>query len=156
MKYTIEMQPHLDIDWFAVDADGYIIHFASGGGELPNSVAESKEDTQKVAKYFRSYTDLGGNVSISPYLDEVVKFSNQKERNRYLNDFILMSKKGLYSFDKSVPSDFLDKNYHLVAIPDNCLKLNDLPSGIASIIAKTKINSKVEDIYKLRITNDIS
>jgi hypothetical protein len=41
-----------DFDWFALDDQGKIGHFTTGGfGALPQSVASSKEDLEKLVNY---------------------------------------------------------------------------------------------------------
>ncbi|GEN70175.1 hypothetical protein CLA01_02470 [Chryseobacterium lathyri] len=63
-----------------------------------------------------------------------------------------MTKKGLYSFDKTNLNNFLDYDYHLVASPMKPLTLNDLPQNILDILMQTKypynINSAI-DISKI-------
>lgn len=151
MEYSEEAQSYLDIDWFAVDKEGNVIHFASGGGQLPYSVALSKEDNEKIAIYIRTLPVKSENVKISPVLGDEITFSNEQEKDRYLRDFTMASKKGMFSFDKSSPGDFLNKNYHLVTIPGNLLKISDLPSDIALVINRTKIKKQILGTYKLSV-----
>ena len=41
-----------DYDWFAIDDNGYLLHFASAGGMLPVSVAASEEVLLKLKALF--------------------------------------------------------------------------------------------------------
>ncbi|MCX8523607.1 hypothetical protein OF897_06695 [Chryseobacterium formosus] len=47
-----------------------------------------------------------------------------------------MTKKGLYSFDKTCVNNYFDSNYHLVASPSMPLTLKDLPKDIFEILIK--------------------
>lgn len=151
MEYTEEMQCSIDIDWFAIDSEGVIVHFASGGGKLPESVALHKEDTEMVSKFFRSLREVDSEVNISPKLPTYISFSSREEESRYLQDFCSMSKRGMFSFDKSSPGDFENINYHLVSYPKDILKLERLPEEIASIVQRTKLKTRASEIFNLSI-----
>lgn len=133
--YTEIEQETLDIDWFFTDGKN-IGFVASGGGGLPEIIADSLENNQKLASYFRSLPDISSLV-INPNLDSLLHevFGNGVDE-RYLQDFLLMTKKGLYSFDKTYVNSFLDSNYHLVVSPSMPLTLEDLPKDIFEILIK--------------------
>jgi hypothetical protein len=148
--YTEIEQEALDIDWFFTDGK-YISFMASGGGKLPNSVSASKEDNQLLVNYFRNLPEIS-DVEINTELDNLlIKIFGSGVNDRYLEDYISMAKKGLYSFDKTHPNNFLEPHYHLVAKPINPLNLKDLPQDIQDILLRTKYNKKLESIQELNI-----
>lgn len=52
MRYFNDSFLGEDIDWFALDSEGMIGHFASGGGGVPEFVDE--ETTALLTDFFRS------------------------------------------------------------------------------------------------------
>ena len=66
-------------------------------------------------------------------------------------DFLIMSKKGLYSFYKTVDNNFLNTNYHLVSSPDFSLNIKDLPSHIAVILKRTKLSEIISTVETIDI-----
>lgn len=132
------MQSTLDIDWFGVDDDGNIAHFASGGGGLPDTVAAFKEDTEEVGVFFRNNLPTISETQMSNFILEKLSLKTQAEANRYLHDFITMSSKGLFSYDKSGLGDFLNRDYQLIMMPERKINIDDLPISIGTIIRRTK------------------
>lgn len=145
-------QETLDIDWFLTDGK-YIGFMASAGGKLPDSVAKSAENNKKLVSYFRSQPEISGCL-ISTELDAVLtkKFGSGTD-DRYLEDYLSMTKKGLYSFDKTNFNNFLDGQYHLVASPLNPLTVNDLPKEIVEILMETKCSDSINKVMNLDWTN---
>ncbi|MDV7699182.1 hypothetical protein N6B72_19865 [Chryseobacterium soli] len=128
--YTEIEQQTLDIDWFFTDGK-YIEFTASGEGKLPESVARSSENNEKLVSYFRNLSE----VIVNPKLNDLlIGIFGTGADERYLNDFVSMTKKGFYSFDKTNLNNFLDYDYHLVTSPMNPLTINDLPQDILNII----------------------
>ncbi|WP_109618973.1 hypothetical protein [Chryseobacterium oncorhynchi] len=150
MMITEIEQETLDIDWFFTDGK-YIGFMASGGGKLPNSVAESKEEHQVLVNYFRNLPEVS-DVLVNLELDSLlIKTFGSGADERYLENYISMTKKGLYSYDKTVLSNFLDPHYHLVAIPKEPLKLENLPQDILDIISKTRFLNHIENFLEINI-----
>ena len=59
MRISDEEQIYTDFDWFCVDADGLVSHFASAGfKQLPPSVAESAEDLALVNGFFTELSSI--------------------------------------------------------------------------------------------------
>ncbi|AYN00143.1 hypothetical protein EAG08_07215 [Chryseobacterium sp. 3008163] len=147
IMYTEIEQQTLDIDWFFTD-ENHIGFVASGAGKLPETVAQSSENNEKLISYFRDLPEIS-DVVINPELDSLlVKIFGSGADERYLQDFVSMTKKGLYSFDKTNLNNFLDYDYHLVASPMKPLTLKDLSQNILDILIKTKypdnINSAID------------
>ncbi|WP_295230555.1 hypothetical protein [uncultured Chryseobacterium sp.] len=148
--YTEIEQETLDIDWFFTDGQN-IGFMASGGGKLPNSVAESKENHQILINYFRNLPEVS-DVSINPELDSLLnKIFGSGADERYLEDYVSMTKKGLYSYDKTALNNFLDPYYHLVAGPKYPLKLENIPQDIVNILSKTRYQNSIENIRNINI-----
>lgn len=92
----------LDIDWFAVDAEGKIAHFATGGvGFLP---AETGNDLQAADSAFDvlfAANEATSTIIIEEYLPD---FSSAHERSQYLASFASMARRGYFSYDVADPS----------------------------------------------------
>lgn len=131
--YTEIEQETLDIDWFFTNNEN-IGFVASGGGKLPVSVATSKDKATLLSNYFRSLPDRDNNIYINPHLENILGTEVNED---YLFDFIGMAKKGLYTYDKTVLSNFSDTTYHLVVTPLSPINLNELPEYIIDILKKT-------------------
>ena len=143
-------QETMDMDWFFTDGE-YVGFMASGGGKLPDSVAESEEKRQILARYFRNLPEIS-EVAVNPDLDNIlIKVFGSGVNERYLEYYVSMTKKGLFSFDKTYPNQFLDPHYHLVATPKKPLKLEDLPQNILDIVVKTQYQNKLMGVMEINI-----
>lgn len=131
MLTEIEQQT-LDIDWFFLNQDN-IAFVASGGGKLPNSVAQLHEKIGFISSFFRTLPEIA-DIVLNDEL-EVIKKGIVNEA--YLRDFIYMAKRGLYAFDKTHLNNFANVEYHLVARPLEPLKINQLPTEIITFISNT-------------------
>lgn len=151
MIISEEEQSYSDIDWYAVDSNGYVVTFASNCGKLPNSVSTSKEDHMRLIDYFQNLPGLG-TIIVSEQLENYVKISPEN-RDRYLAFFKQASQKGLYCFYKTFDNSFLDFNYHLVTYPQKPLKIKDLPREIQIILERTKLNDSIKDKYAINTEN---
>ena len=126
-----------DLDWFAPDKEGAIGHFTTGGfGVLPRSVASSKEDLERVSKYFNSLPPNRGAPILSAKAKEIIATKDEKARTAYLQDYLKAASRGLYSFNyqhigrRPAP-------YFLVAIPERPLYVTDLPLDIQEVLKRT-------------------
>ncbi|MDH6252956.1 hypothetical protein M2347_002683 [Chryseobacterium sp. H1D6B] len=147
MITEIEQQT-LDVDWFLTDGK-HISLMASGGGQLPDSVAVSAENNEKLRIYFRNLPEIS-DVIIDPELDNLLlKRLGSVADERYLSDYVSMTKKGLYSFDKSISADFLDPGYHLVAKPVKPLTIYDLPQDISAILMLTRYPHEINNVTQV-------
>lgn len=148
--YTEIEQQTLDIDWFFTD-ENHIGFVASGAGKLPETVAQSSENNEKLISYFRNLPEIS-DVVINPELDSLlVKIFGNGADERYLQDFVTMTKKGLYSFDKTNLNNFLDPHYHLVTSPKTPLRLKELPHHILDIFVKTQYSNKLIKVQGISI-----
>jgi hypothetical protein len=137
MEYTEEMQSYLDLDWFLIDINKKVAHCASGGGKLPKSVAISKEEQEEMASFIRTLPEVSENIIINPNLNSYLTFNTAQDKERYLQDFIFMAKRGLYSYDKTIINNPQDFKYHLVAKPTMLLVSSNFPPNIIRILGKT-------------------
>lgn len=140
----------MDMDWFFTDGE-YVGFMTSDGGKLPDSIAESEEKRQILVHYFRNLPEISDAI-INPELSNILikskKFSSGVD-DRYLEDYVFMTKKGLYSFDKVILNDFLDPNYHLVSSPKTPLKIKELPQDILDMVTKTEYNNKLTEVQEV-------
>lgn len=148
--YTEIEQQTLDIDWFFTEGM-YVSFMASGGGKLPDSAIRSKDDNELLVNYLKNLSEMS-DVIINPEPDRLlIKIFGSGVDERYLEDYVFMAKKGLYSFDKTIPNNFLDPYYHLVASPKKPLKLNDVPQNIKDIILNIHYNNKLAEATEVNV-----
>ena len=127
-----------DFDWFAVDCNGYLVHFASIGNRLPQSVSASKENLELLESYFMSLPILFNEVDIFPHLaTAAVPYSHL-----YL-EYVC---RGLFSYDAVIPAGPMGTTHKLVACPPRALTLADLPNEIAEIVSKTQLGVSIVDL----------
>jgi hypothetical protein len=138
-------QEESDIDWFAVDAAGCVLHFASGGGRLPASVAASQEVLLQLHQYFLGLPDTPGAALVLPE-------PNAVRSGRSAQGFVRYARRGLFSFDKTALPDPADARYHLVARPARALQLAELPAPLATLLGRTRLPGAVADVAEVDIS----
>ncbi|WP_375435687.1 hypothetical protein [uncultured Hymenobacter sp.] len=119
-------QEDADIDWFATDGNGHILHVASGGGILPESVAASQEVLLELHQYFLTLPEL-----------EVAEIANGEDEASSYQGFARYARRGLFSFEKTRLHERADTRYHLVARPLRPLLVAELPQNIAQLLSRT-------------------
>ncbi|MFD2786549.1 hypothetical protein [Hymenobacter rubripertinctus] len=131
-----------DIDWFAADKDGRILHLASAGGVLPESVAASQQNLLLLHQYFLELPEAGTAImAIEP-----------KSGIRY-DSFLRYARRGLYSFDKVDLHNRLDSRYQLVARPAVPLLLTELPPELAQLLHRTQLPGSVANLAGLQVAD---
>ena len=117
-----------DLMWFAVDKNGYIVEFTSGGiGNVPEFVCEDRDSNDLLVDYFMNISnETTSEQLIVPYED-----------NDLLNDAIALSKKGIFCFDASGDS------YEKISLPVLPLHMENLPDNIKRIMVKRLIDTDV-------------
>jgi hypothetical protein len=131
-----------DLDWFASYKDGFLAHFATGGkGEVPLSIRESLSKYELIYEYFYSLKEC---FEVEVVEENLPVFSSEVQRNRYLQSFVSMAKKGLFSHD------FSGGGYKLVAKPKSGKKRSELPVEILNVICVLSVDSSesVEEVEK--------
>ena len=97
--FTEDEQWHNDLDWFAVDKDGRIGHFANVGHRLlPPGIGKSREDLSLLVSYFEAIEPSNG-FSLCPHLQSQLKLIKINNFAAYIKSFSEMSKRGLFSYD---------------------------------------------------------
>jgi hypothetical protein len=144
-----------DFDWYAVDSNGYLVQFASGGGTLPRSVALSSEALAQLHHYFLTLSTTETTTAhFNPDLSLVVsRLSNIYAYNLYIHSSANFAKSGLFAFNKTDLAH-RDNYYHLVAYPAKPLLLTELPTAIRALISRTRLPFSIEGITTLN-ANDI-
>ncbi|HEX8428673.1 hypothetical protein [Hymenobacter sp.] len=128
MQITPDDQEDADIDWFATDSNGHILHVASGGGILPESVAASQEVLLELHQYFLTLPELE--------VAEIVNGADEASSHRSVARY---ARRGLFSFEKTRLHERADTRYHLVARPLQPLLVTELPKPIAELLSRTKL-----------------
>jgi hypothetical protein len=143
----------MDIDWYMIDEEGQVAHFASAGTYLPESVAASEEDGETLWQFFeglKSYSAIVINEQNPHFYSNTVP-----DKKRYLSSFVAMAQKGLYSYNSdSCDNDPSITKYVKVVSPSHPLNIKDLPDRIASLLKQTcakKINFKNQDFIDWRL-----
>lgn len=128
-----------DLDWFGVDQQGSIGHFTTGGfGALPRSVASSKEDMESILKYFRSLPLNATVPVVNPKTMALLETKDDKARQKYLQEFLGMASRGLYSFNYQ-HTGRRPSPYFLVAKPEKPLHIDGVPGEIQGLLKKTTL-----------------
>jgi hypothetical protein len=151
MRYTEDMQEAFDVDWFATDKYGNVAHFTSAGGKLPDSVCASKEDNERLLSFFKSLPAINNEIVLNGEIGRSEELMMQKDVERRFGDFIFMSQRGLYSFDKKVLGRFGDTDFLVVSKPLLPLNVNSLPDDIRSLVLRTKIENDLSDVNELDV-----
>lgn len=149
MEYTEHDQISLDLDWFAIDGEGQIAHFASAGRPLPKSVSQSQEDNTFVSEFFRSLPATKTIGEADSEITSHVTFESPEMRSRYLTDFESMGFRGLYSYDTTLPG--ADQLFFRVYSPGEPLKIADLPLEVAMILQRTRFGGNFHDDRILKL-----
>ena len=130
-------QEAADIDWFAMDDAGHIIHFASAGGTLPESVAASQEALLELHKYFLTVAETAPTGAI--------RIEIQDTKGADYQSFVRYALRGLFSFDKMLLNDHSDTRYHLVARPLRPLTVAELPTPLVELLSRTRLPGSVAE-----------
>jgi hypothetical protein len=140
LKIEETVQLTTDFDWFGVDEEGFIAHFASAGFKrVPASVSESAEDLVLVSNYFKTEAPVRGAHRVDEDLHGFLPgWKGEQNESRYLRSFVAMADRGLFSFDID---SYLKPGiaYFRVACPLSPLGLEQLPEPIRRIIARTRL-----------------
>jgi hypothetical protein len=131
----------IDLDWFAIDAYGYVGHFTTGGrGAIPRSVTASVDGIRTLTAFFRRTLGPTTSVTIGKRLSVHFTFEDELARTRYLQDFTQMASRGLFSFDY-LPGDPYPAGYFLVAAPERPVHYHSLPTTIQRILLETTLQN---------------
>lgn len=128
MRYTdIDLETS-DIMWFAIDKNGYIGAFTSGGMNIvPEFVCRSKEETELLEDYFLN--------SLSPSTAYILDVCDAD--NFLMRDSKSLSEKGLFCFNMSEEAK---TDYDLLAHPQIPQNFESLPKNIYNILKFHRIS----------------
>lgn len=136
MRISEDEQNGTDFDWFCVDANGNIGHFASGGYKaIPPTVAESDEDLEFLAGFLEGLSDVPSAHRLDDHLGP------ESRTERYLRSYIAMANRGLYSFGIE---SYLTPGicYFRVALPASPLRFVDLPERVRAVLGRTVLKDR--------------
>ncbi|WP_178115373.1 MULTISPECIES: hypothetical protein [unclassified Pseudomonas] len=132
-----------DLDWFAVFNDGLLAHFATGGrGVVPEMIRESISNYEMAYDYFYSLSD---SCEYEVVEENVPVFNTEAQRDRYVQSFAIMARKGLFSYD------ICDFGYKLIALPKKGRKSSELPLGIKEVLYRIPAKCFDNDIKCIKI-----
>ena len=117
--------------WFAVDKNGCILEFTSGGiGNVPEFVCADRGQNDLLVDFFINVLSKSTSEILNiPYED-----------NDLVNDAIALSQKGIYCFDANGDS------YDKISSPKLSLKIDDLPEEIKELLSNRYIDTDVFNI----------
>lgn len=148
--YSIAMiredeEPGLDLDWFALDAQGNVAHFTTGGcGALPRSAAASREDLKRVHDYVLSLPEIGAGLLNEDCLKglRLVPGAPITPRENF-REWTASAARGLYAYDFIEDQRRRPRPYRVVARPEVLLKADELPPEIRAIVERTVLRDVV-------------
>lgn len=114
MAYSLIEQSTLDLDFFLKDKNKFI-HIASGGGKIPNRLANSDNVIEDFKETVNNI-DNNFEIEINPELSRILNIE-ETELETYLSDFLKYAKLGFFTYDKTKLGEFDDMTFHLVAKP---------------------------------------
>lgn len=146
MRFTeLEIQTE-DIMWFAVDECNHIFVCTSGGcGVIPEFVCRSREEAELLEEYF--LTELVESTQES----HVIQF---EKTNSLIEDFRLLSRKGIFCFDVSMTPNCYSRRYIKYIEPVLPIRLECLPERIQEIMADHRIPVDVSQSPYIDLKND--
>ncbi|MBC6696708.1 hypothetical protein [Hymenobacter sp. BT190] len=132
-----------DIDYFATDEAGHILHVASGGGVLPGSVAADEAALLELHQYFLTLPEpTAGGVQATTDAAN----GGHTGAARY-------ARRGLFSFAKTNLHDHHDPRYYLVARPLQPLTVAELPPPLATLLRRTQLPGFVAQQTTFDVSN---
>ena len=143
MRITrIDLQCY-DILWFAIDNNGCIIAFTSGGkSDVPEFVCRSKSETERLEDFFMS---LPNDYSPSKLLID-------NDGSQLAIDAEELAQKGIYYFDTYSDIEY-EYGYSKVSYPDKALHVSDLPSDIQKLLSDHIIDIDVSTEDRIIVKN---
>lgn len=128
-----------DWDWYACDKEGNIGNFTTAGlRALPQAVKEDREAAERVIRFFLSEVPESCDFSVCSGAEaDAGGWSKPGARERFLQSFIGMARKGAFSYNTEMVYGH-DAKYYLVARPECPLRLSDLPPEIRDIISRLR------------------
>lgn len=117
VQHSPEYYANSDIDWFC-RINGVNVHVASMGRQLPSGIVETLPRLyEQVSEIEMAGWNRGEGVWYNEQLlRNWLGMEESQQMARYLYSFVVMARKGFYSFAPITP-DATDENYYLMAKP---------------------------------------
>ena len=118
-KHSEDYYANSDIDWFC-ELNGVNIHVASLGHKIPEAVEKTLPQVYEVVSEIEMapWEGRDGIWYNEELVRRVVGLERDEDIARYLYTFVVMARKGFYSF-APLTSDPTDEGYYLMAKPAN-------------------------------------
>jgi hypothetical protein len=140
-----EEEAELDLDWFALDSQGAVGHFTTGGcGALPRSAAASREDLDAVRAYVLGTPEITSAIVNANRSASIRLFPSVKpEPAAALRPWTATAARGLYAYDYIEDRRRRPRPYLLVARPELPLRADELPPHVREIVGRTVLSGVV-------------
>lgn len=141
-----EEEAALDLDWFALDAQGSVGHFTTGGcGALPRSAAAcSLAELSGVREYVRTLPETGASILNREWVTSIRLFpAAASAPPGEFRDWAASAARGLYAFEYIEDRRRRPRPYRVVARPEVPIKADELPPEIRSIVERTHLKDIV-------------
>jgi hypothetical protein len=134
-----------DWDWYAVDLQGKLGHFATAGfRSLPIGFKNDLEGTERCIQYFFEEATVRCDFLVRTGLErDAGNFKTLDQRDRYPKFFAEMGRKGLFSFDTELTPP--PGKYFLVTTPQRPLFIDQLPADVRGIVARIRAPFRFEE-----------
>lgn len=154
---TIEEQNAYDLDWFMVDRNGNIGHFASGGSRIPEYIC----NIHTLDSLVSLSTFFDGLVTISEQYDISARLIKEKTNNLILfeetyKSYIDFTKKGLFSYDTAEPMNLSNTHHNLITFPLKRISVNDIPEEVKSQLCFCDVEFEKSHIIDIRLLGLVS
>ena len=138
-------EPTLDLDWFALDAQGAVAHFTTGGcGGLPRSVAASREDVDRLRDFFLALPETGAAILNPNRASSLPLFRPRApDPAAQLRPWTATAARGLYAYDFVEDRRRRPRPYAQVARPELPLHADELPAEIRAVLQRTVLGDVV-------------
>lgn len=132
--FTQDEQWDHNYELYLIDKDGKLGRFDHVGWRfLPPTIAKSKENWQRITKFFENTNSVEEDYVICPDLLKHLDMQNVVNYDKYIKLYGRISSKGLYSYD-SYDFSFKERPYFRVTLPKKELFFEDLPQEIREIL----------------------
>ena len=136
----------IDCIWLALDRDGHVAAFATGGaGPIPSSVLDDGQIPEDLELRIRALPRTSAARTLVSY--------------KSLDDFVAIAERGIFAYDWSDVHRTLQDEigaYELIAVPSKPIRVVDLPRDIAAFATGSKLDMTFDGANRLdvrRLTN---
>lgn len=123
MAYSLQEQLTLDLDWYFRDRFNRICVAASGGGLLPESIAEQSERNDSFHDLILKQP-LEFKIARNPNINDYIQGVDNQNIDTYFSSFEELARRGVFAFDK--------------------LKLNEPTNGVYILAVYPIYNSEID------------